>query len=735
MPGIDKYELITLLEKVKDNELILPDFQREYVWIEEEKVESFIASILAQIPIGNIITFKQNSNVFANKVIGFDESYTFDSVRKVDFLLDGQQRLTTLAMCFSDRIFNRVVRNEAPAKKLLRSNMKRRYFIILPKFNSYEYEKDFFGALNFIFKYDNPKKVTFCSDEIIDYIDMKTFNFGNDPKKTWWMAQDLDKFDATERLEYVEAAVNDSLIPLYLLVDKVELLERIVNLYSRKRYEYLTDLYDYENYEGLMDFVKGTPLETLINSHKTPQENIDDFKAELDDLRATWVSKFMDYLKACMNLSLHIVEVNDEGAARAINIYEALNKGGAKLTTFDLVIAKAASKKAPDNEDITYFQRIKRVLNEHKNNELMVILNNNEDESDWNSAEFLLSINKDRISPIIINQFLNLLCIISKFNNNGLPKDSIESLTSNYCKEKMQLELTAEEIWSYSDISIKCICEALCIMQYRMGIYNISQINYNFTLLPIAYACFLMNKKNVDTYQKSKLINRIVAWYWWAIFTGEYFSDQSVRVIEHIKLLHDWIWKDIKPKKFMNDKIDTTLNSVLNIQKYNDFSSLIFEDDISPKKAVKETLMQYVLSLNPCDFIKNDDGSVKTLKASIKGADFQAHHMIPLGSVTTIKESTKQIRSKANSELPINSPLNMALISKEANLAISSRSIIDYFDYLPTELVGNYFLSEEFKNFRFNINDEASKDKLKALLKNRYSNIKASIITTIKNNL
>ena len=734
MPGIDKHELITLLDKVKDNELILPDFQREYVWIEEEKVEGFIASILAQIPIGNIITFKQNSNVFANKVIGFDESYSFDSVRKVDFLLDGQQRLTTLAMCFSDRIFNRVVREEVSAKKLLRTNMKRRYFIKLPKVNSEEYEKDFFGALDFNFKYNNPKKVTFCSDEIIDYIDMKTFNFGSDPNKTWWMAQDLDKFDATKRLAYAEAAVSDSLIPLYLLVDNVKILEKIVNLYSEKRYSYLTNLYDFENYTGLMEFVKDTPLERSINASKTPEENINNFKTELKDLRAEWVSKFMDYLKACMNLSLHIVEVNDEGAARAINIYEALNKGGAKLTTFDLVIAKAASKKAPDNEDLTYFQRIKRVLNEYKNSELMEILSDNPD-TDWNSAEYLFSINKDRISPIIINQFLNLLCIISKFNNNGLPKDNIDKLTSNYCKEKMQLALTAEEIWDYSDISIKCICEALCIMQYKMGIYNISQINYNFTLLPIAYACFLMNKKSVSPLTKSKLINRIVAWYWWAIFTGEYSSDQSVRVIEHIKLLHEWIWNNIKPKKFEDDKIDTTLASVLNIQKYNDYNSLIFEGDISPKKAVKETLMQYVLSLNPCDFIKSDDGSVKTLKAFKKGADFNAHHMIPLGTVTSIKESTKQIRNKANAELPINSPLNMALISKEANLAISSRSIQDYFDYLPNELVGNYFLSEEFKNFKFNHADENSKSKLKNLLFGRYSSIKSSIITTIKNNI
>lgn len=66
-------KLEDLLEDIDKNRLVLPDFQRDYVWIkEDDKIEDFIASVLSQLPIGSIITFKDNFNSFANKEIGFN---------------------------------------------------------------------------------------------------------------------------------------------------------------------------------------------------------------------------------------------------------------------------------------------------------------------------------------------------------------------------------------------------------------------------------------------------------------------------------------------------------------------------------------------------------------------------------------------------------------------------------------------------------------------------------------
>lgn len=91
-------KLEDLLEDIDKNRLVLPDFQRDYVWIkEDDKIEDFIASVLSQLPIGSIITFKDNFNSFANKEIGFNKSIEYnDNFGKVEFLLDGQQRITLL---------------------------------------------------------------------------------------------------------------------------------------------------------------------------------------------------------------------------------------------------------------------------------------------------------------------------------------------------------------------------------------------------------------------------------------------------------------------------------------------------------------------------------------------------------------------------------------------------------------------------------------------------------------
>ena len=88
-----------ILDKIENNEIVLPDFQRGYVWSDDvNKQKSFLASILAKIPVGNIILFTDDSNAFENRMIGFKKSIKFETVRQVSYLLDGQQRLTTLTL-------------------------------------------------------------------------------------------------------------------------------------------------------------------------------------------------------------------------------------------------------------------------------------------------------------------------------------------------------------------------------------------------------------------------------------------------------------------------------------------------------------------------------------------------------------------------------------------------------------------------------------------------------------
>lgn len=47
--------LSNIIEKITNKEILLPDFQRNFVWRDEEKQSRLIASVLAKMPVGSIL--------------------------------------------------------------------------------------------------------------------------------------------------------------------------------------------------------------------------------------------------------------------------------------------------------------------------------------------------------------------------------------------------------------------------------------------------------------------------------------------------------------------------------------------------------------------------------------------------------------------------------------------------------------------------------------------------------
>ena len=44
-----------IVRKIESKKILLPDFQREFVWKDEEQQKNVIASVLAKMPIGSIL--------------------------------------------------------------------------------------------------------------------------------------------------------------------------------------------------------------------------------------------------------------------------------------------------------------------------------------------------------------------------------------------------------------------------------------------------------------------------------------------------------------------------------------------------------------------------------------------------------------------------------------------------------------------------------------------------------
>jgi len=88
-----KEDLKDILKKVDEARLQLPDFQRDYVWGDDD-VQSLIASIAKGFPVGALLTLETGGVVsFKPRTLaGVDVS----SREPEELLLDGQQRMTSL---------------------------------------------------------------------------------------------------------------------------------------------------------------------------------------------------------------------------------------------------------------------------------------------------------------------------------------------------------------------------------------------------------------------------------------------------------------------------------------------------------------------------------------------------------------------------------------------------------------------------------------------------------------
>jgi hypothetical protein len=99
-----KKDLKEILKDVHQAKIQLPDFQRDYVWADED-IKSLIASIAKGFPVGALLTLETGGPVnFKPRLL---EGVPENTLKPSELLLDGQQRITSLYKAlFSDKPVN-----------------------------------------------------------------------------------------------------------------------------------------------------------------------------------------------------------------------------------------------------------------------------------------------------------------------------------------------------------------------------------------------------------------------------------------------------------------------------------------------------------------------------------------------------------------------------------------------------------------------------------------------------
>lgn len=202
-----------------------------------------------------------------------------------------------------------------------------------------------------------------------------------------------------------------------------------------------------------------------------------------------------------------------------------------------------------------------------------------------------------------------------------------------YSKSSQILKLSEEEIDSNCEKVCIAMDRAFAFLQIRCGVQSLSDVNYKLMIRLIAYIF-----TNDKWYGSEKVHDIIEAWYWAAIFSGEYDKDQNERFEKNLRSILETL--TTKAKKY--DWIITLKNNIFETPYFSDCSFLLMEkanEDRIPKEHLAKYICQFYLSRTYSDLI-HDDRQINVFSKY----KLEKHHIVPVGSVSKIGESTDILR-------------------------------------------------------------------------------------------
>lgn len=620
-------KLQNLINEVESKKLILPDFQRKFVWNQDDMCGLF-ASILCQMPFGSILTLESSDNEFSCKKFGakpreFKEETNPGS--QVEYLIDGQQRLTSLFAGFTTYYYSTF--KECP-KKIAASQLLDMYFLKIPAETNTE-DRDLFNAKNLSFdgNWDNEGSSYFSSEEVKRMIDSQKVSRIIKERKN-----DIFDLDSKADLDAICTYCCNNTDGFYRIP-----LQFV--LYNK----------------GKIFQIFNKILNKIAISFSDDTENSEEQRLE-------WVTNVKKYLSKCLDeLQLDRISVKNSDKTRAIDIYSNLNKGGVALNVFDLIMAKVGRVSRENFYDtlVGYIQKDYAYPENLKNCNLL----QNAIPKNYHATKNAEVINsKDDITAEYINNFLNILSLF-------IAKKKGESFNIDLIKQNRILDLDALEIVECSEKICEAMDRAFFFFQTRCGVRKLSDINYKAEFTVVAY--FFTDEK---LFADVRVHNIFEYWYWVSLFAYMYPSNQNVGILNEIPYF----------EKYFSDFADSTIFTrldewamrVMNFPHYSDKDTLTMvksrDTETAPAAAMTKYICQFYMAKGYKDFF-----SEKTINYLYTDS-LEIHHLLPLGSDPDLKvgESTKKLRKDKYN--PYNSPLNMLFVTKTSNGEISDWSYARY---------------------------------------------------------
>lgn len=692
-------------KKINEQTLLLPDFQRDYKW-GTAKQQSLLASIMLKFPVGSSLILEGQSDDFALRRIGETVQHTLDNSEACEYLLDGQQRTTTLYNAFNDvfdfsQFTNQIELSEFISKKA--NPMKVRWFLRVPVVGkANENVTDVFNAAKVLFDKDHLDH--FEPNDIVDIFNCETFNERNSKGVSKWFspyfqmkAIETGKTKPQVITQFVNDCVEHGMIPLFMIGTKSIVVNRILEGIAEINMQAIRDKYE-DNFTFIKDNYDTAQLFDGIDSIDECEDNGLVYEDEIEKIfntcKSEWKNNVSNYLVRDIFDDYKLNSLVTSDIRRAIPIFCHLNDGGMKLDDFDLVSAKVAKSVDGDTSAYSLSSIIRAMF--------------------INPVELCSSL--QHICGMSNRLYLNELDSLSDGLPSGYISKAILAVCTALARREIELEagnnfevkkkdtssktllsLDTTIIRKYIENATLAVQRAYAFLLIRCGVYNSNKMHYKLMIQPIAYIFA------EDRYWNDAAVHKkLEFWYWTSAFSGRYLYDQSAVVIDDINQVYNWVANgegqvilDREAQIFQDSKF---ASKELLMQRLNEY----------PKEGVHNLILQYVLSVMPSyDLQATDTKPLNAFKKSEQGDvvlwpvnaldGLNDHHIIPLGSVKGLGQKTEDIRQDPNHIL--NSPLNRVLISGAANNVISSMDPSRYFADIPQNkiVMDSLLIGDSFK--------------------------------------
>ena len=102
-PKPDGERIKRLMERVENGDIKIPKFQRQFVWKQKDVID-LLDSLFKGFPIGSLLFWRTMTKINGEKNIGGYNLTNTPESYPTNYVLDGQQRLTTIFSIFNNKV-------------------------------------------------------------------------------------------------------------------------------------------------------------------------------------------------------------------------------------------------------------------------------------------------------------------------------------------------------------------------------------------------------------------------------------------------------------------------------------------------------------------------------------------------------------------------------------------------------------------------------------------------------